>query len=400
MLTWMRTHQKTIMTWTLYLVIPSFVLLYGYGEIQRRAQDKWVAKVNDTEIGYGEMMRMEQNLNTQYQRQYGDQYQEFVEGRDIRQEALDSLIKRQLVLEAAGQFGFGVSNNELAEYIISSGAFQDENGQFNIRRYQSYLYQTRMSQEFFEETVREDVLRSKIGAFISSTMLRSSAETEKEFQRQNEQVMAEMLAFRPEEYTDEVEVDQEGLQAYFDERHEDYRIPEQRRIQYVEYIANDYLDQVVESEGRLNAFFNRNQTKYTIDEARRAEYILYAAANYLDQVSLTEEDVKSFYEGNPNRYQTDRRMQIRFASSPAEEWGKKAEVAPEDLENWYKQHEKQYTHEEAVHARHILLKIPQDATAEIEAQVETKIEEIRQEILDGLDFGEAARKYSEDKNNA
>jgi len=55
-----------------------------------------------------------------------------------------------------------------------------------------------------------------------------------------------------------------------------------------------------------------------------------------------------------------------------------------------------------VDASHILLLLDANATAEKEAEVETRIKAIRQEILNGKDFGAAAVEYSEDpsaKNN-
>ena len=49
-----------------------------------------------------------------------------------------------------------------------------------------------------------------------------------------------------------------------------------------------------------------------------------------------------------------------------------------------------------VDASHILLRLEPNASAEQEAEVLDRINKIRQEILDGKDFGEAAAEYSED----
>ncbi len=400
MLTWMRSHQKTIMTWTLYLVIPSFVLLYGYGQIQRPPQERWVAKVDGKEITYSELLRMQDRLREQYRKQYGDRFEQVMEGRDLRQEALDTLIRRQILLNTAARYGFGVSDSELAQYIFAIPAFQNENGQFDYRRYRYFINQSRMTEQLFEETIREEILRTKITAFIASTMFRSMADTEKDFRERQEQVTGDMLAFRPEKYTDQVQVEEDALTRFFEEHKEDYRVPEQRRIQYAEYRAADFRDRVEVSEGRLNTFFNRNQENYVVEETRRAEYVLYPAADYIGQVSPTEQEVQEYFTKNQSKYRTVRKMQIRYISVPKEEWANRQEVTAEDLQTWYDRNKSRFTHQDEVRARHILLKIPADATPEFETAVSTRIQEIRKEITEGLDFAEAARKYSEDPGSA
>jgi peptidyl-prolyl cis-trans isomerase SurA len=55
-----------------------------------------------------------------------------------------------------------------------------------------------------------------------------------------------------------------------------------------------------------------------------------------------------------------------------------------------------------VNASHILLRLPENATPEQEQAVLTKIKAVREEIMDGRDFNDAAAEYSEDpsaKNN-
>lgn len=396
MLTWMRTHQKTIMTWTLYLVIPSFVLLYGYGQIQRSGEAVWVMRVNDREIVYPELLRQEEELRLRYQQQLGERYEEFMEGRDLRQEAMDSLIERELILTKAQEYGFGVSKTELVESIASIPAFQRD-GQFDINLYNYYIWnQYRGNEEYFENLMRQDILRSKMASFVRSTMPRSQAQSEAEYARRNTEARTELLAFRPADYVDEVEVDEDELVKFFDERKEDYRVPEQRKIQYVEYNASDYRNDVEVNENRVEAFFNRNQQKYQTEESRSAEVVLYSVGDYLDQVDPTEDDVQSYFEENQGKYRTQREIKIRFIASPADQWKEEVEITEEELRDSYESNKTRYEHEEQVRARHILLKVAPDADEAKQEEVLSKIQEIRQEIVDGLDFAEAAKKYSED----
>lgn len=53
-----------------------------------------------------------------------------------------------------------------------------------------------------------------------------------------------------------------------------------------------------------------------------------------------------------------------------------------------------------VRARHLMLTLPNDATTEERDKVEKKIKELHQELLDGKDFAELARNYSQDPGTA
>ena len=74
-------------------------------------------------------------------------------------------------------------------------------------------------------------------------------------------------------------------------------------------------------------------------------------------------------------------------------------VSDEQVKTYYDTHNDEFKTPEIVKARHILKKFPTDATDEQKAEVKTAAEEllekVKNEIADGADFAELARKYSE-----
>ncbi len=67
-----------------------------------------------------------------------------------------------------------------------------------------------------------------------------------------------------------------------------------------------------------------------------------------------------------------------------------------EIQDFYQTHKKDYVEPEAIHARHILIEVPQKATKEQEAAALKKAEKIRERALKGEDFASLARKYSAD----
>ena len=68
----------------------------------------------------------------------------------------------------------------------------------------------------------------------------------------------------------------------------------------------------------------------------------------------------------------------------------------EQIKAFYEENKDRMSRPETVTASHILIKADKDADAATKAQKKEQAEKIRKELVDGADFAEAARKYSED----
>ncbi len=71
-------------------------------------------------------------------------------------------------------------------------------------------------------------------------------------------------------------------------------------------------------------------------------------------------------------------------------------ISDEEVKNFYRKNKKIFTEHGKVRASHIVLLLPEDASAEKVSEVERKINSIMEKIRGGADFAEMARKYSQD----
>lgn len=112
-----------------------------------------------------------------------------------------------------------------------------------------------------------------------------------------------------------------------------------------------------------------------------------------------DSDIEALIAENPEEFRTAETRKIQFVRVPFglknEVTGEEIEVSDNDISEYYNANIARYQLKERVKASHILIK-PDGRTDEEALQLAQKV---RTEIEGGLDFAEAAKKYSEDDSN-
>jgi peptidyl-prolyl cis-trans isomerase SurA len=96
------------------------------------------------------------------------------------------------------------------------------------------------------------------------------------------------------------------------------------------------------------------------------------------------------------RYRNQIRDELRRAHLINREIRGKVNVTPQDVERYYQAHLNDYAKPEQFTISHIVLQLPQDASPEQVEEVLRRSEAIYEELSDGADFAETAKRYSED----
>ncbi len=105
--------------------------------------------------------------------------------------------------------------------------------------------------------------------------------------------------------------------------------------------------------------------------------------------------VEAFYNKNKDKFVTGDQRKIQFVVFPVNDYLKDQQVSDEAIRNYYDQNIERYRIQEEVQARHVLIKTDKHSDEEALAL----INKVKAEIDGGLDFAEAATKYSEDEGS-
>jgi peptidyl-prolyl cis-trans isomerase C len=77
------------------------------------------------------------------------------------------------------------------------------------------------------------------------------------------------------------------------------------------------------------------------------------------------------------------------------ELGQDFEPTEEEVETYFNENKERFARKETVRARHILLKVPGDASAEEKAKKKEEMVELRKQLVEGAEFAELAKTHSD-----
>ncbi len=126
----------------------------------------------------------------------------------------------------------------------------------------------------------------------------------------------------------------------------------------------------------------------------KLKFIEFKHADYATAIEVDDDEAAAHFEKNRDTYKEEEQVNVKFIKvSPADY------VTESDVQAYYDENPGEFTTVEAVRARHILKKFPDNATDEQKAEVKTAAEELLKTVTDelakGTTFAELAEKHSE-----
>lgn len=117
-----------------------------------------VARVNNTLISLADFQQEENRIQQYYQNLFGSQMDFSSQRQLLRQQALENLVRMELVSQGAEKNGILATDAEVRDFIVKDIPFFQQNGQFQREFYSRYLESTRSNPGNFEAKVRKDIV--------------------------------------------------------------------------------------------------------------------------------------------------------------------------------------------------------------------------------------------------
>jgi peptidyl-prolyl cis-trans isomerase D len=128
------------------------------------------------------------------------------------------------------------------------------------------------------------------------------------------------------------------------------------------------------------------------NEKVKLDVVSFSADAFKKDLTATDEELTKEFEANKDKYKIGEKRKIKYLLLDTAALRAKVVPSASDIESHYKQNIEQFSTPEQVHALHILLK----TEGKDEAAVKKQAEDVLKQAKGGADFGELAKKYSED----
>ena len=156
-----------------------------------------------------------------------------------------------------------------------------------------------------------------------------------------------------------------------------------------EKIRSIVTDGVQVTPTEVLAQFRHRNSKTKID------YVLFDPSQFLKEVQVTPEGLAAFFQKDPAHYKLPEQRQVRYVVIDPDQVRAEVKVDEAELRQYYAQHLSDYRVPDRVRVAHILFKTTGKSPAEV-TTIEKTAADVLNQIRAGGNFGELAKKYSED----
>ncbi len=124
------------------------------------------------------------------------------------------------------------------------------------------------------------------------------------------------------------------------------------------------------------------------------DYVFFDPNQYKD-IHPSDEELKTFFENHKENYKTDAMVKVRYLNFNPDAFRSKVELSDEEVREYYDENLETFKIPKTVEARHILLRVNQDADPETVKKTKNRALDILKLAKEGKDFAELAKQYSE-----
>lgn len=263
-----------------FLIIPfAFTGIYNYlGDSGVRA----AAEVNGLSVPIQAVQNEMSRQRQQLQEMFGGSVPDgLMDDAQLRDNALQAIIERELVQQAASEYGYRISDPQLVAQIQSFPAFQ-QNGAFNPEIYERVLSAQLESKASFENRLRQDMRVQQFASSVPASAFVTEQESAQFSELSGQKRDVAYVLFSTQELADSIQPTDEQIQAYFEEHEADYRSEEQIDMDYVALSADQIAQDLSVSEKELQEFYAQESSRFEIPETRQARHILIKLSDKAD----------------------------------------------------------------------------------------------------------------------
>jgi len=276
--------------WLKYIIIGVIsvpFVLFGIGSYLGGGGDYHAARVNGNDVSLRVYEQIYAQQRDRLRQAFGGQIPEGLGGEFLRQQALDTAITQEVLLQHADSNGYALSDEQLAREISSAAAFDAGNG-FDRDMYQRQLQSMGLSIPQFEQQMRRDVAMGQLRRGVSLSAFSLPGERQRLAELRAQQRRVGLITFPLAPLMADIQPGDDELREYFDAAQLRYQHPEKVRVDYIELRVDDLAAEIDIVDEDLRALYEQTRGNYLVPEERSASHILLSLDGGDDESVVAE----------------------------------------------------------------------------------------------------------------
>lgn len=253
-----RRHQKIFLLITLFLIVPSFVVVGAWDMISPSSDANTVAQVGRQKIQYAQWEQAHQDTMNRLRAQLGGQVDpSLLDSPAVRQGSLEQLVSQQVLIHAANDLKIRVSDEQVRQAILAIPQVQRQ-GQFDMELYQKALKAQGMTPEIFEQQVRTDIATEILPSRIAASGTTPRAVARRLAQAALEERVVYLKRFAPADFLSALTVSGADIEQFYQANQARFQTQEEVDIALVRLVkpaspdlAEQFLNIVYEQSDSL-----------------------------------------------------------------------------------------------------------------------------------------------------
>jgi len=269
-----------------------------------RGAGAWAARVNGTEIPVRQFVNTARNIDQYYRGLFGNNYDQIRPNLQIGQQAINTLVEQEVILQDARRLGLSSSKEELAEQIRTNPGFQNAEGRFiGVEEYRQLVDRSVTGGvASFERDLSHGLITEKWNNLVTQPVSVTDTDLEEVYRQRNEKTSVDYVVVKTADQEVGDEVGDGELRQWYDAHQDDYQREAGWKIRYVVVDREAQLADVELSSDEIQNYYDANVTRYQHPEQRRARHILFrieaeATAEERERVRKSAEETLARLEG-------------------------------------------------------------------------------------------------------
>ncbi|MFC3115477.1 SurA N-terminal domain-containing protein [Cellvibrio fontiphilus] len=251
------------------------------------------AKVNGEQITEMDVARAVSMQKQQMLNLYGDQIPaQFLSDEYLRKPALDNLIQRLILSQAAKDVGMAIDENYLAEQITTTPQFKNESGVFDNSAYQRLLRNMGYTHSSYTKILSDELIINQLQAGVAQSSFSTNVQLEDAIALSFQSRDIQYVILPSAKARDSIQLQDSDIQTYYDANQGMFVSEEQVAVDYINLSVQDLMKNVSVSDSQIREQYEQNLSSFVAAPERQAAHILIEN-NDADKVKIISEKLAS-----------------------------------------------------------------------------------------------------------